>query len=403
MTNRPRSTFRVLFPAFALAALGLLTTIATTPAQAQTFTVLHTFSGGIDGGQPFTGLTMDRAGNLYGTTSAGGPAGYGTVFKMTHRASGWELSTLYGFHGGADGGMPETRVIFGPDGTLYGTTNEGGLQPCNGYSVGCGVVYNLRPPATSCKTAICYWTENVIYTFDGLNAGFPIGDIAFDQHGNLYGSAAVMYELSPSNGSWTLTVLNSNFGSYNGVVLDAAGNVYGEDDDYVFRLVPEGGGQWLEQNVYTLNDQTQGYGVSGLTSDPAGNIYAGTSNGGPNGSGTVFELTPTGSGWDFSLLYAFSGNGSGGPGSGTLLLDSAGDVYGAAGYDGANNVGSVFKLTPSNGGWTYTDLHDFHQLGSDGCYPQNPMVQDATGNLYGVTAACGSGNPGYGVLFELTP
>ena len=108
MTNRPRFTFRVLFPAFALAALGLLTTIATTPAQAQTFTVLHTFSGGIDGGQPFTGLTMDRAGNLYGTTSAGGPAGYGTVFKMTHRASGWELSTLYGFHGGADGGMPET-------------------------------------------------------------------------------------------------------------------------------------------------------------------------------------------------------------------------------------------------------------------------------------------------------
>ncbi len=380
----------------------LLLLFATPQSQAQTFTVLHAFTGGVDGGYPGTGLTMDRAGNLYGTTGVGGPGGYGTVFKMTHRSSGWELSTLYSFHGGGDGNGPETRVIFGPDGTLYGTTNNGGLEPCNGYSVGCGVVYNLRPPATACKTAICYWTENVTYTFDGLNAGFPIGDIAFDQRGNLYGSASVMYELSPSNGSWTLNVLNSNVGSYNGVALDAAGNVYGEDDDYVFRLVPEGG-QWLVQNVYSLNGQTQGYGVSGLTFDAAGNIYAGTSNSGPNGSGTVFELTPSDSGWDFHLLYAFSGNGSGGPGSGTLLLDSAGDVYGAASEDGANNVGSVFKLTPFDGGWTYTDLHDFHQLGSDGCYPQSPMVQDAADNLYGVTAACGSGNPGYGVVFEITP
>lgn len=128
MTSQTRVTFRLPFPVFALAMLCAITVIATRPAQAQTFSVLHTFSGGVDGGAPVTGLTMDRAGNLYGTTSAGGPGGYGTVFKLTRRSSGWELSTLYGFHGGADGGMPETRVIFGPDGTLYGTTNEGGLQ-----------------------------------------------------------------------------------------------------------------------------------------------------------------------------------------------------------------------------------------------------------------------------------
>lgn len=370
-------------------------------AQAQTLTVLHTFTGGVDGGYPVTGLAMDGAGNLYGTTYIGGPGGYGTVFKMTHRGSGWELSTLYSFHGGADGNGPETRAIFGPDGSLYGATNNGGLEPCNGYSIGCGVVYNLRPPATACKTAICYWTENVIYTFNGLNAGFPLGDIGFDQHGNLYGSAGVMYQLSPSNGSWTLNVINSDIGSYNGVALDAAGNVYGADNSNdVYRLVTSGG-QWLLQFLYQLNDQTQGYTISGLTFDAAGNLYAGAYHGGPNSGGTVFELTPSGNDWDFSLLYALSGNG--GPASGDLLLDSAGNIYGTAAYDGTNNAGSVFRLTPSNGGWTYTDLHDFHPLGSDGCYPNNSMVRDADGNLYGTTGNCGSGNPGYGVVFEITP
>ncbi len=196
-------------------------------AQAQTLNVLHTFTGAADGGQPFAGLTQDAAGNLYGTTANGGSGGYGIVFKMTHRSYGRVFSTLYSFHGGADGALPESRVVFGPDGTLYGTTNEGGEIPCGGYNTGCRVVFNLRPPATDCKTSVCYWTEKVIYTFTGdQNAAFPFGDIAFDDRGNLYGGAGLVYELLPSNGQWTLTAIgNANLGT-SGVVLDAVGNVY---------------------------------------------------------------------------------------------------------------------------------------------------------------------------------
>ena len=194
ITQQTLSTaFRLAIAAATLIALAALSIPL---AQAQTLTVLHTFSGQGDGAEPAVGLTMDAAGNLYGTTSGGGPGGFGTVFKMTRRSSGWEFTTLYAFRGGADGATPETRVIFGPDGALYGTTNEGGQPGCGGDNLGCGVVFNLRPPASACKAAVCYWTENAIYTFDAnLYTGFPAGDIAFDSQGNLYGAAGLVYEL----------------------------------------------------------------------------------------------------------------------------------------------------------------------------------------------------------------
>jgi len=398
----PSTTLRL---AVAVAAAIVIWALTISAAAAQTLTVLHTFSGEADGAQPGVGLTMDAAGNLYGTTSSGGPGRFGTVFKVTHRSSGWEFTTLYSFRGGADGGTPETRVIFGPDGTFYGATNTGGDQGCGGYNTGCGVVFNLRPPTSACKTAVCYWTENVIYTFTGdQNTGFPFGDIAFDSHGNLYGGAGLVYELSPSNGQWTLTAVGNEDLGATGVALDAAGAIYSTSyPNLVYRLVPSGTG-WLEQDLFDLNDQMNGYGTGGLTLDHSGNVYGGTSNGGPAGSGTVFELAPENGGWNFSLLYAFSGMYDfGGPTyNGSMTLDSAGNVYGTAAYDGAYNVGSAFRLSPSNGSWSYSDLHDFHVNGSDGCYPNNSMVIDSSGNLYGTTGSCG-GNPGYGVVFEITP
>ncbi len=394
-------------PQMAIVALAsvMLLIFCGTQSQAQTLTVLHTFAGEADGGQPVVGLTMDGAGNLYGTTSGGGPGGFGTVFKMTRRGSGWEFSTLYSFHGSSDGAAPESRVIFGPDGTLYGTANMGGEQGCGGYDTGCGVVFNLRPPTSACKTALCYWTENVIYTFTGdQETAFPAGDIAFDGQGNLYGGAGLVYELSPANGQWTLTAIgNVNLGT-SGVVLDDVGDIYSTSyPNLVYRFLHSGAG-WLQQDLFTLNDQMNGYGVGAVTLDDSGNVYAGATNGGPAGSGTVFELEPENGGWNFTLLYAFSGiYGFGGPGNGSMTLDAAGNVYGTASFDGAYNVGSAFKLAPSDGGWRYTDLHDFHPLGSDGCYPNNFMAIDASGNLYGTTGDCGMGNPGFGVVFEITP
>src|SRR5579863_561468 len=133
--------------------------------QAQTYQVLHTFTGGLDGQVPFSGLTLDRGGNLYGTASQGGdltcdaPFGCGTAYRLKPTGSNWTFSPLYNFTGGTDGNGPESRVIFGPDGALYGTTDTGGGSGCGG--IGCGTVFKLQPPATFCHSVFCSWTETV--------------------------------------------------------------------------------------------------------------------------------------------------------------------------------------------------------------------------------------------------
>src|ERR1035438_1733162 len=145
-----------LASALALVFVFALICVAPRATQAQTLTVLHNFTGGGDGSTPYAGLSMDRAGNLYGTTSAGNSS----VFRLSHAGSGWILTSLYTFKGGSDGSTPYSRVIIGPDGILYGTTSAGGGAGCN--PDGCGIVYNLRPPITSCKTALCPWIETVL-------------------------------------------------------------------------------------------------------------------------------------------------------------------------------------------------------------------------------------------------
>ena len=115
--------------------------------HAQTFTVIHSFTGGTDGGQPRTGVTLDRAGNIYGTTPIGGK-GYGGIYKLTNRNNVWVENPFYECTGGHDGAVPTARVIFGPDGSLYGTTAVGG-------TTGSGVLFKLNPYPTLCKTALC--------------------------------------------------------------------------------------------------------------------------------------------------------------------------------------------------------------------------------------------------------
>jgi uncharacterized repeat protein (TIGR03803 family) len=381
----------------AWAMLLMLILIATPSAQAQTLTVLHSFSAVADGAEPVTGLTMDQAGNLYGTTLSGGSAGFGTIFKLTRKNSTWVFTPLYSFQGGSDGTSPQGRVAIGPDGSLFGTTVFGGNNQCSGK--GCGTIFNLRPQAAACKTALCPWTETVLYRFTGLSDGSePVGDLVFDQQGNLYGgSSAGAYQLTPSYGGWTLSIL-SQFGVRAGVILDNAGNLYGTNTDAIYQLTPSPDG-WIATVLHVLgiND---GYDPGGLIFDQGGNLYGGNFSGGPSGAGgTVFELSPSNGGWTYQLLYAFSG--SGGPYLGSLVLDAAGNLYGTTIFDGLYDDGSVFKLTPSNGGWAYTDLYNF-QLGSSyGCFPNNSLVLDPNGNLYGTTEEGGSSNKG--VVFEITP
>ncbi len=413
----------------AMLAIAFLAIVAAVQAQAQTFTVLHTFTGNNDGGLPDSALTLDAAGNLYGVTAWGGhhgngcTFGCGTVFKLSHAGSAWILNTLYNFHAGNDGANP-TGNIRARDGSIYGVTSEGGIGTCGGRLGTCGTVFKLTPPASACRTALCPWNETVLYRFTGgFDGAAPQGNPIFDSDGNLYGTAALggygsgtVFKLVPSGGGWTESVLYAFAGGHDGtypdagVIFDHSGNLLGttsEGGEYywgtVFELTPSQNG-WSESLIYQFNKDVSGANpVSGLMLDSAGNLYGDNFYGATGGCGTVYELVP-GASWSFFNLYDFSGPGGAcGPMS-NLIMDAAGNIYGTTNRTGAYNQGVVFKLTPSGGGWTYTSLHDFTG-GSDGAAP-NTLIMDSSGNLFGETSSgAGSGcdGSGCGVIFEITP
>ncbi len=422
------------------AAVLALTVVAAPSARAQTFTVLHTFTHGQDGANPYAGLTMDRAGNLYGTTFDGGYngclgeyVGCGGVFELKHTGSGWVLNSLYNFQGRFDGANPRARVIIGPNGSLYGTTVSGG-GTSDKCSYGCGTVFNLRPQPSACKTALCPWTETVLYSFQAGTDGWAPGqgDVVFDEAGNIYDTTeegggpgcdgtgcGTVYELLPTNGGWTESVLYSftgeNDGGYpfSGVIFDQAGNLYGTtegmggyNEGTAFQLTPSGS-SWAENILYAFQIGSDGNPTGGLIFDQSGNLYGTTGWGGLGNGGTVYELSPTNGSWKQTVLYSFNQSGNSyPPGSlAVLAMDAAGNLYGTTYGDGTYGYGSVFKLTPDpNGGWTYSDLHDFTG-GSDGGQPYSNVILDANGDLYGTASSGGTGcyPSGCGVVWEITP
>jgi uncharacterized repeat protein (TIGR03803 family) len=408
--------------ALAIAIVFALSVSATQSAEAQTLTVLHAFTGGQDGANPLAGLTMDKAGNLDGTASQGGGSGNGVVFRLTHKGSGWVFSPLYSFQGGNDGAAPGARVIIGPDGSLYGTTQNGG-----GTNPG-GTVFKLTPYPTACKTALCGWQETQLYAFKGGSDGaLPgPGDLVFDQAGNLYGTTkeggaslcgflcGTVYKLMPSNDGWTKSILyNFMAGSDGempsaGVIFDQAGNLHGTTYEggvgkfgTVFQLTCGVGGCTNNVLHSFTNGGDGGSPVGGLILDQSGNLYGAGSDGGTGGDGTVFELSPSGDSWTFAVLYNFTSplGGQCGPRAG-LVMDAAGNLYGTTFCDGAYGYGNVFELSPSNGGWTYWDLYDFTG-GNDGKNPISNVLLHSNGKLYGTTSV--GGTQGFGVVWELTP
>ena len=405
-----------------LAMTLVLTFVASAAAQVRPFKVIYTFSGGEDGAMPQAGLTMDGAGNLYGTTSNGGTAGGGTVFELSPRESGWLFTVLHSFTGGNDGARPAARVVFGRDGALYGTTMNGG-------SGGGGTVFRMTPPPTLCKTAFCPWVEVVLYSFagnaDGANPGY--GDLAFDDAGNIYGTTqagggtgtgcpllygcGTVFALTRSSGGqWAESVLHRFVDGLDGstptagVIFDKVGNLYGTtlsggtgDVGTVYQLTPSGSG-WIESILVNFPDDGAAP-FGGLIFDQAGNLFGATIAGGfGRPCGSVYELTPSGGAWVFTSVYIFSGND--GP-FGGLVMDASSNLYGTTFQDGEYLAGSVFKLAPSGGGWTYTDLHDFcFGSCSGGKYPMGTLAPDPAGNLYGTAS---EGGTGYGVAWEITP
>lgn len=420
------------------AAMSLISAIGltTVTANAQSYTVISNL--GEVGASPYDGVTIAATGDLYGTTSGGGYygancGGYcGIAFEMTRAGSSWLLVPLYEFTGvgNGDGSQPRGKLVFGPDGSLYGTTVYGGA-PCLGDYRGCGTVFKLGPPPTSCRRAFCPWTETVLYRFTGGTAdgAYPQEQVTFDQAGNIYGitpqggnytgnclygsqvGCGTVFELTPSSGGWTESLIYAFNGATDGarpsgrLFIDPSGNVYGTTPENgpgnggtVFELTPTASG-WTESTLYSFSTTgSSGYAPSGgVTFAPPGSLYGTTAIGGTGQSGTVFELAPGAGGWTFNLIYSFTGGDDYTGPTTALLRDSAGNLYGTTFSLG--EWGTVFELSPANGGWTYTLLHQFTD--EDGAIPMGDVALDAAGNLYGTTFQ--GGQHYAGVVWEITP
>ncbi len=266
-------------------------------------TVLHSFVGPPDGGLPQSVyLVFDQSGNIYGTTYYGGAFGYGIVFELTPSSGGYTESVIHSFNFGDGGTYPNSGVVLDTAGNLYGTTQYGGAgTECMDN---CGTVYQLVPSDGS-------WTENVLINFNFANGDAPLSNPIVDPSGNLYGTAGTVYKLTRSGEEFTYTVisnLDAVCGYQSALARDAAGNLFGVCDQgpgadgygWVFELTNCS----HTCSVIDLHDFTGGAdGASPLGTpvlDASGNLYgtasqgAGTCNFGINGCGTVWEITGVG-------------------------------------------------------------------------------------------------------------
>jgi uncharacterized repeat protein (TIGR03803 family) len=413
---------RLMQPKFLLLAFLILPSLA---AQAQHhFRVLHAFGSGNDGAGVWDSVTLDAHGNVYGTTSGGGPYGGGTAFRLTLGSNGhWIETMLHNFGSGSDGAGPLGGLVLNA-GNLYGTTQTYGKYDR-------GIAFRLAP-------AQGYWKETVLYNFcqkpDCEDGGDPWGSLIMDGKGALYGTGFVAFQLSPGLGHWSEKTLHNFTGNKGdgylpqaGPIRDAAGDLYGttrygggskECDDgcgTVWELEPpssdqdSGGTAWKEVILhgFGLTEGDGGFpGLGQLAMDTQGNLYGTTDSGGPSGAGTVFRLTrPTdgsADGWKETILHGFSQDQNGFEPSGGVILDGAVNLYGTTIAGGSSDCGCgvVFKLSPqTDGAWKYTLLHTF--VGSDGAQPDANLTLGPDGKLYGTAA---SGGPhGGGVVFQLTP
>jgi len=336
-------------------------------------TVIYNFTGGTDGNQPSSGLTLDSKGNVYGTTVYGGDSncvlngatpGCGVVYKLT---STGHFSVVYTFTGSTDGALPQ-GVIVDSSGDLYGPAFYGGNLSCPLTGIGCGVIFKID---TTGK-------ETAVYTFqDGTDGGVPNGFITMDNSGNIYGATI-----------------------YGGTLADCSGAGCG----VIFKVTLAG----KESVLYSFTGGTDGGAPNGsLLMDRQANIYGTAYLGGdlqctsiPNtaGCGVVFKISPSG---HESVLHAFKGTDGAGPSWG--LLDYQGNGYGTTIYGGANGFGTLFELTSKG---KEIPLYSFTG-GTDGAYPQSGLIVDKSGNMYSNTVfggnlSCNSPK-GCGTVFKLVP
>ena len=367
--------------------------------------VVYTFTNR-QTGFPVSSLAADAHGNLYGVTS-------GSIYQLTPAGNGYTYHLLSYLPGGP-GVFAAGKLAIDAAGNLYGSTWQGG-QYGNGY------VYKVSPPTSGIK-----WPVTIIYNFqgpEGAQAGFGM---VFDAAGNLYGGThnggtydeGVAFELSPSAGGWTYSVLHQfsnpeGNGPQTGLIFDKNGNLFGGNETGIYELSPNGDGTWTESTAFAFNDSTGFNPIGDPMFDAAGNLYGTNQAAGLYHSGAAFMLTNSGGIWNATILHSFNylNTNDGYYPYGGLTLDAQGNLYGTTQSGGGkNNSGIVYELSPnSDGTWSEKVLHRFGAFGSPGGNgPMNSLYMDPSGNLIGTTSeggdsACSSTTGGCGVIFKILP
>ena len=405
-----------------MGALAVLCTVSSTfmgGAVAGSATeVIYSFGESPDAEYPSTDLVVDQDGNLYGSAVLGGEIGAGAVFRLSPSPGGWTESVLYSFTSGADGGQPYGGVTLDEAGNVYGTAVVGGT---GGACVedGCGVVWKLTRSGSS-------WHQSVIHNFTGADGQGPGGPVAFDGRGNLYGMTPIggdfglgtVYQLAPDgSGGFAFKVIHHFTGGADGgaasagrLMIDDAGDVYGvatvggvNGHGVVFKLRPTDQGPWTPTTLYAFKGEPDGsFPYGGLVRDASGTFYGTTYYGGIEGDGTVFKLVFANGKWYTRILHSFLDGEDGAYPIGHLVLDGLGRLYGATSEGGSAGRGTLFMLGPHpNGGpWHYQVIHSFTGA-PDGADAYNGLVMDAFGQLYGATVH--GGDDDEGAIYQVTP
>ncbi len=396
-----------------------------------TETLLHSFGAtGSPDGAGGVALTMDSAGDLYGTTPQGGANGTGVIFEIPKTPGGYGAEVVVfnfdAYGNNATGDLPGAGLLIDSAGNLYGTTTVGGANNA-------GVVYEIP------KTASGYGAEVLLATFAayGSNAtgAEPYSGLTMDGAGNLFGTtyyggannAGVVYEIPKTAGGYGPEVVLTSFAALGpnatgafpiaGVTLDNAGNLYGTTFD---------GGANNTGAVYEIPKTASGYGPEvllasfgisgdnstgsnargGLSLDSAGNLYGTTEAGGANNGGAVYEIPKTAGGYGPEVLLASFGtsanNTTGDSPWAGVTLDGAGNLYGTTMFGGANNNGVVYAIPKTASGYgAEVVLATFaaSPASATGSDPQAPVVLDGAGNLYGATDTGGAN--GNGTVFQI--